>query len=138
MRPAPAPRPPSAGGDRFPGYVQLPPTYIYRPGLPDEPRGGRLEGKDNPTVEYRPDLTKAKGPGPADPAQPTKWRLTRTILGREINVAEGEKGGLAAWTAALEKPPFFAFFPIFSSKEASAKAAVVLVLTRLSFSAAEG
>lgn len=136
--PFPAPLPSSAGGERFPGYVQLPPGYVYRPGLKDDPRAGRFESEGSPTIEYRPDLTRAKEPNPANPAQPSKWRLTRTILGREIHIAEGEKGFLTAWTTVPEKPPHYASFPIFSAREVSPRAAVALVLARLSFSSTEG
>lgn len=103
------------------GWMSTPLGYSYRPSPKGDAPVARFESKGKPTVEAY--LPGTKG----QPSKP-QWEETRTILGCEFHIAEGEKGGLVAWVNSPQGPS-----PVFATTEASPRAAVVLILMRLSF-----
>ena len=114
------------------GWMSVPLGYALHRNAPGHAAVGLFESAGKPAVKvYLPSATGA--PRLAIPEVPHRWEETRTILGRVFHITEGERGGLVAWVTSPAGSAARGVGPVFTTDEASPRAAVVLILTRLSF-----
>lgn len=120
-------------GDPFLGWVHLPLGYVHRRNEAKNPKGGRYESRGAPTIEYRdkplllPMASVEKG------RDGLRWKFSQGWYSGQYVVGEANDGRLFATTDGGPSKHVRFAGPTFWTKATTPRAALTLILTRLSY-----